>query len=133
MTLTEMSRIVQSISYKPGWSITLSDDGSREKVGRPFIQIAVDETAEAARCPFTGKVEPWRGGKRYLSKHMCKQEVVGACLDAFKSAEMHEIHEWFKYKGRSIYNPHLCPDALAELVGKKENLCLRKNAMSMAE
>lgn len=128
MDIPEMSALVASCSYKPGWSIILSDDGDR-----PYIQVCVDETAEAARSPFDDSICAWKGGKRYLSLHMCRQEVVSAVFGAIKDAEMHEIHEWFKYKGRSIYNPHTDPDALAELVRYKKNLNFRANAMTMEE
>lgn len=124
----EMARIVGEVSYKPGWKVEFF-----YSTDRPYIQISVDETAEAARCPFTGEVSAWKGGKRYLSLHMCRQEVVGACLGAIKDAEMHELHEWFKYKGRSIYNPHIDPDVLVEVVRYKRNLNLRVNAMTMEE
>ena len=137
MKLDEMYEIVKAITYKPGWRIDLHLDRTvvdgAPRASRPYIQISVDATAEAAKCPFTGQVAAWKGGKRYLSEHMCRQEIVGACLGAFKDAEMHEIHEWFKYKGRSIYNPHIDPDALVELVKYKRNLNVRENAMSMEE
>lgn len=129
MNMKEMQALVGLVTYKPGWTIHFSVDTD----GRPYIQVSVDETAEAARCPFTGKVEGWRGGKRYLSPYMCRQEVVGACLAAVKDAEMHEIHEWFRYRGVTIFNPHLDPDALWEVARFKRNLNIRENAMSMQE
>lgn len=128
MNLEEIAQLVAAVTYKPGWSIAFKADPDR-----PYIQISVAETAEAALSPFTGERTAWRGGKRYLSVHMCRQEIVGACLGAIKDAEMHELHEWFKYRGRSIYNPHIDPDALVEVVRFKRNLNLRENAMTMAD
>lgn len=132
LTFEEIERIVERITYKPGWTFSVD----HERVGtdrRPYLQVQVDETAEAALCPFTGKVIPWKGGKRYLSYHMCRQEVVGAVLGVIKDAEQHETHEWFKYKGYSIYNPHTDPDALVDVVRFKRNLNMRDNAMTMEE
>lgn len=129
MTFRDMMAIVQRVTYKPGWRIMFREDDD----GRPYIQIAVSEDTEAALCPFTGNRAAWRGGKRYLSYHMCRQEVVGACLGALKDAEMHEIHEWFKYRGVSIYNPHTDPDALVDVVRYMKNLNVRENAMTMEE
>jgi len=37
------------------------------------------------------------------------------------------------YKGRSIFNPHIDPEALVLVAGKKENFNCRENAMSMEE
>src|SRR6476469_11094598 len=115
--------LISLISYKPGWHILSGEDPD----GRPYVQIEVDATAEAAKCAFSGEVVPWRGGKRYLSPFMCRQEVVGAVLEAIKAAEMHETHEWFRYRGRAIYNPHLDPDKLAEFAVLK-NMNIRDNA-----
>lgn len=134
----EISDIVSNITYKPGWEVRVwpGDKAGMRDGGpwypRPYLQLEVHETAEAATCPFTGNVAPWRSGKRYLSPHMCKQEVVGSVLGLIKDAEMHELHEWFKYKGKSIYCPHLDPDVLAEVAVLK-NMDMRENAMSMEE
>ena len=129
MTYDEMTEIVQNITYRPGWAILIGKDRS----DRPFVQISVSEESEASLSPFTGIREPWKSGKHYLSPHMCRQEVVGAVFGAIKAAEEHEMKEWFRYKNASIYNPHLDPDALAELARKKVNFNLRENAMSMEE
>jgi hypothetical protein len=133
MTLNEMQEIVFSCSYRPGWMILFRmDRGEDGKSSRPYIQVEVDETTEAARNAFTGKAQAWRGGKVYLSQHMCRQEIVGACFGAIRAAEEHEMREWFRYRGRSIFNPHLDPDVLAEVAVRK-NMNVRDNAMTMKE
>jgi len=129
MRFYDMAEIVGRITYKPGWTILIDHD-RMDQGGRAYIQVVVDESAEASLCPFTGERKQWKGGKRYLSYHMCKQEVVGACLGAIKDAEMHELHEWFKYRGKSIYSPHLDPDALHELARFSKNYDVRDNAMT---
>ena len=132
MRLHEIADILSQITYKAGWSINLGDEGMR---GRPYIQLAVDERSDLTLDP-TGKSDqrvPWKSGKRYLSFHMCRQEIVGAALGLIKDAEMHEIHEWFRYKGAAIYNPHLDPDVLAVVASKASSFDVRKNAMSMKE
>lgn len=134
MTLDEMYRLVASCTYKPGWDIALMLDGSMPEV-RPYLQIAVSAESDTTMDP-TGKTKkrtPWKSGKRYLSFHMCRQEVVGAVFGLIKDAEMHEVHEWFRYKGSSIYNPHLDPDCLAQLASKKFAFNVRDNAMTMEE
>lgn len=130
MTLDEIAEIIGRITYKPGWHWVLGKDGDR-----PYLQVAVDATAEASLCSQKrdGTREPWRSGKRYLSLHMCRQEVVGVMFDLIKSAELHEVHEWFRYRGASIYNPHLDPDVLAHVASRKEAFVTRDNAMSMVE
>ena len=124
--------IIESIDYKSGWYFRhgLTGVGDDQYM---WIQMGVTEEAEISFDPIEGKKVPWRGAKLPLSWHMCRQEVVGMVKHAIDRAEMHEINEWFRYKGRAIYNPHLDPDALAGLASKLSNFNFRKNAMTMEE
>jgi len=124
----EFGAIIGQITYKPGWYFRVGIDGDRM-----WVQIGVTEEAEISFDPIAGKKNPWRGGKHYLSPHMCRQEVVGIVFHALERAEMHELKEWFRYKGRSIYNPHLDPDKLVELAAKIDNFNVRENVMTMEE
>jgi hypothetical protein len=118
----EMREIIESITYKHGWEIELDHDD------RPYIQLRVIGTDSV-----THQRTVWKSGKRYLSPHMCRQEIVGAVFGLIKDAEEHEMREWFRYKGASIFNPHLDPDALAEVAKKKASFNVRDNAMTMVE
>lgn len=124
----EFEVIIASISYKPGWYFRTGIEA-----GRMWVQVGVTAEAEISYDPIAGKKVPWRGGKKYLSPHMCRQEVVGVVFGAIKDAEMHELHEWFRFRGASIYNPHIDPDALVEVARWKRNFNVRANAMSMEE
>jgi len=132
MTFEQITEIVDQITYRPGWMILSRRDWSDTK-GRPYVQIAVSTESEASLSPFTGKRETWKSGKHYLSFHMCRQEIVGAVFGAIRAAEEHEMKEWFAYRGARIYNPHLDPDALAQLARYRKNFDFRDNAMSMEE
>jgi hypothetical protein len=132
MDLADMLGIIDEIAYKPGWMIELIvEPGTR----RPYIQISVDERSDSSLCSLArdGKRVPWKSGKRYLSYHMCRQEIVGAVFGLIKDAEEHEMREWFRYRGASIFNPHLDPDVLAEVARKKASFNVRENAMTMEE
>lgn len=131
MTKEEMAEIISRITYKPGWRIKFVL-GSNDKV-RPYIQLSVGIESDATLDP-TRKTEnrtPWKSGKRYLSAHMCRQEIVGAVMGMITDAELHEVREWFRYKGASIFNPHLDPDVLAEVARYNSSFNVRENAMSM--
>ena len=132
MAPEELLELVRSISYKPGWTINLHlwDDPTKS-----YIQLSVDETSDASldSSKRDGTRTPWKSAKRYLSKHMCKQEVVGAVFGLIKDAELHEVHEWFRYRGASIFNPHLDPDVLASVARKASSFVVRENAMTMTE
>lgn len=130
MTVEQVAHILSLTSYKPGWKWLLGQDGDRN-----YLQLSVgvesDATLDAHKRD--GTRTPWKSGKRILSPHMCRQEIVGTLFDLIKAAEMHEIHEWFRYKGASIYNPHLDPDVLAEVARKASSYNVRENAMTMEE
>ena len=127
LSIGEMESLVDQCKYKPGWYIHFRLDLAHH--GRPYIQIACTEGIDST----TGERVPWCSGKRYLSRYMCRQEVVGAVFSLIKDAEMHELHEWFRYKGASIFNPHIDPDVLVEVASKAENFNMRENAMTMQE
>lgn len=123
LTKQDMMDIVDNITYKPTWCINLKEDGKGL-----YVQISATTLDSVTLEP-----TPWTGGKNYLSEHMCRQEVVGVVFSALEKAELHEMREFFRYKGACIYNPHLDPDALAEVAKKKANFNLRENAMTMTE
>lgn len=131
MGRSEMEALVASCTYKPGWSILFRTDVD----GRHFVQIRVGVESDASldSAARDGRRSPWSSGKRYLSPHMCRQEVVGAVFGLIKDAELHEVHEWFRYRNASIFNPHLDPDALAALARKASSFVVRENAMTMQE
>lgn len=129
MTHKEMAEIAGSITYKPGWEIGLWADTRYRGEHRPYVQIGAttqDSTGDHA-------LVPWKSGKLYLSPHMSRQEIVSAVFGLIADAEMHEAREWFRYKGASIFNPHLDPDVLAEVASKRSSFNVRENAMTMQE
>lgn len=130
MDTREIITIISQITYKPGWDILVGMDN-----GRVYAQVSVDASTEAAMdsCSKTGERVPWKGGKRYFSPFMCRQEIVGACYGLIEDAESHEMREWFRYKGASIYNPHLDPDVLVDIARKKSSFNIRENAMTLEE
>lgn len=130
MIYAEIAKIVSAITYKPGWTLRLGRDGKRL-----FVQAEVSIESDLTRDP-TGRTDgrtPWKSGKRYLSSYMCRQEIVGTVFGLIQDAEMHELREWFRYRGAAIYNPHLDPDVLADVARRKTSFCLRQNAMTMEE
>ncbi len=54
------------------------------------------------------------GRKFYISPHMTDSEIVQTVFLVMRLFEEHEFREAFKYKGSSIFNPHLSSDKLAE-------------------
>ncbi len=131
MTFEDMTAIAAAIAYKPGWKLLLRRDAGQ----RPYLQLEVDRSALASLDATTrdGSRKPWRSGKRYLSKHMCRQEIVGAAFGLIRDAEEHEMREWFRYCGAAIYCPHLDPAALVDVARRSSSFNIRANAMTMEE
>jgi hypothetical protein len=132
--------IISQITYKPGWHILLRRDAmgtasGHSAAGAIFVQLYIDETSDASldSQKRDGTRVAWKSGKRYLSAHMSRQEVVGVVFDLIKGAELHETREWFRYRGASIYNPHLDPDVLVTVASKASSFNTRLNAMTMDE
>ena len=124
----EFKSIIEQITYKSGWYFRTGVE-----FGRMWVQVGVTEDAEISYDVIEKKRVGWRGAKHYLSEHMCRNEIVSTVHHAIVRAEMHEVNEWFRYKGRAIYNPHLDPDVLVEVAAKKSSFNTRKNAMTMEE
>lgn len=124
LTLDDIKDIVSKVTYKDGWTIQVY-----EGHGRSYIQVSVD--ASVGICSVSKQNTAWKSGKHYLSPYMCKQEIVGVCFAAIKASEEHEMREWFRYKGASIFNPHLDPDQLVELAKKKSAFVTRPDRTSM--
>lgn len=130
IALEDVREIVAAISYKPGWTAAVMETNDSW-----FVQLSVSAESDASLDSVSrdGTRTPWKSGKRQLSKHMCRQEIVGVVFDLIKAAEMHEVHEWFRYRGASIYNPHLDPDVLVSVARRASSFVTRENAMSMEE
>ena len=56
------------------------------------------------------------GRKWRLSHYMTRSEVVQTAMAALMAWYEHEAREGFKYKGLSVFSPHLDVEALHEIV-----------------
>lgn len=50
-----------------------------------------------------------------MSPYAAKSEVVRTIYKAIVNAEIHEIDENFKYKGKAIFDPHRDVEALLDV------------------
>jgi hypothetical protein len=122
METIEIMDIIRQCRYKPDWFFNFNPQPA-------YLQISVIN----GTCSRTGSVVNWKGAKHHISKHMCKQEIVGLVWKAVQEAETHEMREWFRYRKQAIFSPHLDPDSLVEMCRKGGCINVRKNAMSMEE
>ena len=124
MNNDEMRTLIESITYKPNWNIIFMANAERS-----YIQLEVTNSIDSV----SRETCEWKSGKRFTSEHMCRQEIIGLVYGLIENAEIHEMREWFRYRGASIYNPHLDPDVLVEVARKASSFNCRDNAMDMSE
>lgn len=125
LNVHEKMDIIEAITYRPGWTI----HAWSEPDGTIGVQVSVDVTTDASIDALTHERAPWKSGKRYISPHACGQEVVGAVFGLISDAESHEMREWFRFRGASIYNPHIDPEKLVPLARRADSFVIRANAM----
>lgn len=105
LTLERLEKLVGKISFRDYQFLVMGKgDGF-------LLQIQF-----VARDNFRpNRVEIQRCRKWYISSNSCRGEVIRTAWKAVEAAVLHEAQEQFLYKGRAIYDPHLDPDAVAEV------------------
>lgn len=105
----ELVHLVQSnVTYKDGYRLLLEHDKT-DPAGRLYFQVECDRPDI-----YTKEMGVGRGGKAYLSKHMIESEMVRLAYGLFARYDEHETREWFQYRGRSVFGPHIAIDAMWE-------------------
>ena len=108
----DLARRVHSfVTYKPGYRLILDRD-QRDPDGRLYFQVECERPDI-----FTGEMGVGRGGKAYLSPAMIESEMVRLAFGLFRAYEEHECREWFQYRKRSVFGPHISVNALWEAAG----------------
>lgn len=118
MTLDEAHSIIADITYKPGWRLTVHGSQSDR-----YLQVRCVGVCNVTQAPLL-----WTGRKWRLSEHMTKSELVQTAFMAVLAAEEHEARAAFRYRGRSIFDPHYDVDRLWELRGQHNALNEREDA-----
>jgi hypothetical protein len=101
--------LVTDITYKDGYFITVR----LSPEGRLYMQVICQR-----KDAVTGEMGVGKGGKCYLSQFMTDQEIVQNAFGLFKAYEEHECREFFKFRGRRIYGPHISLEALIEVADR---------------
>lgn len=104
-TLTNTENVMNMITYKHGWkpNVIMKRGG--------VVLVYWEFSATDVK---TGKQETWKSRKWYISPHMTNSEIVQTFFLAAKIAEIHEMHESFRYKGEILFNPHYDSDSIVE-------------------
>lgn len=88
------------------WNVVCRID-QKDENGRPYLQV------QKWRPDSVTGVYKWgHGGKTYLSPHAPAREILGIIFYLFKAFDEHELREFFKYKGKALFGPHISLEAL---------------------
>lgn len=117
LNIEQIKDLVSRCTFED-WNLEVRMDGDR-----PYLQVHVLNGKDAD----TGERLEWTGRKWQLSHHMVPNEVVMTAFKAVMGAMEHEIRELFRYKGVPIFNPHLDPDLMVELMKSRNLIQERKN------
>ena len=112
-TLHEIRVIFHRIQFND-WTFRITVDGER-----PVMQV---QCAEGV-CNVTGEPLLWRGRKWFLSYHMTTTELVQTAFKAVLTAMEHEVREQFKYRGATVFCPHMDVDYLVDLITSNPSVC----------
>ena len=107
LSIRKINNILKNVQYPNFIFVVKLDDD------RPYLQIESESF-----CNTTGDTITWKSRKWFLSFHMTKSEIVATCLKATLTAIEHEARENFKYKGKSIFDPHYDVEKLVKLRSK---------------
>lgn len=103
----------ENITYKAGYSLECKLDVD----DRVYFQVVCDRPDVLTGQPGTG-----RGGRAYLNPGMTDDQLVRLAFGLFLAYEEHECREFFSYRGKRVFNPHITIDALAAVADQLEVL-----------
>lgn len=101
MTPREMAAILESITYKPGSIIGV--DFNADRRFEFVLAISRNDLATGKPCFIKSVID--LGSADELEK-MTPVEFLAELREAIIAAELHEVDEWLKLRGRHLINPH---------------------------
>ena len=105
MTLADVRAVVADCGY-PGYVFTVLVDGR----GAWFLQALYDEPDSLTGEPSVQYTRRW-----FLSPEMGIGEVAQTVFKCVLTSTEHRTREFFRYRGRAVFGPHLDIGALWEI------------------
>jgi hypothetical protein len=108
LSLEQIQDIILGVTCTmfPTWQLKLSLEGAHL-----FLQVYETD----GRDTFNDEPVTWHGRKWLIEQTMTETQIVNTCFKAYETAIEHEFRELFRYRGRPVYNPHRCVNALCGL------------------
>lgn len=108
MTIKEMREVVGEVSF-PDYQFFVGESSH----GFLYLQAEYDEADTITEIVERQYTRRWA-----LSPEMTKSEIVSTVFKCILASMEHKTREWFKYKGKAIYQPHQNVDDLLEICEK---------------
>ena len=126
-TSDEIREIVDNVSYLD-WDILVCVDGANRDSDRLYLQVHghgpdPKQNMEDAQ---------WSSRKWWLSRHMCKNEIIRTALKAIECAVAHEMYENILYKGYAVFTPHMDYEEVVKIMRDHSVIDSRENGMQGA-
>lgn len=98
--MKQVIRIIDEVTYKPGFSLQVE-----EGIDVIWIRVMMSRplNANTKRVRKRGVLS---GPLHVIDGHATNRAVIEACYEAFVRFEMHEAREFFRFKGRKLFDPH---------------------------
>jgi hypothetical protein len=105
MDLAEIRETVADCSL-PEYAFRVVVDGR----GAWYLQATYTEPDVHTGKPAMQYTRRW-----FLSPEMTKSEVAQTCLKCALTSAEHRVREWFRYRGRAVFGPHMSLERLWEI------------------
>lgn len=101
-------RIVGTIDYRPDYRYDVDCDG-----GGVYVEL-LHWRPDA----LDGHMAWGRSGRRYLSEDITVSQIVRTLFGLALGYEEHEVREFFRYRGKQVFGPHIDVEALVEVADR---------------
>jgi hypothetical protein len=88
--------ILTQCAYKPGYSLRILEGSPR----RLFVGASVNDSRDGVTPIHISMDFPIPDGE------LCERDWLKLVRFSILSLEVHELGEWFTYKGKALYDPH---------------------------
>lgn len=99
-----LQKLLDDITYKPNWTFQVRKNKTVWSCVELFITIMVPDVEYPDRiipiC-MAESISPY-----HLDRMNDEVLVQSLISNVIRKAEEHEFREWFKFKGKNVFNPH---------------------------
>lgn len=101
----DVETLVKQITYKPGYHISIVDKYNHGIVTIRFQTVSVlCSSGNTNKAPFP--LVKYCTYNREFIQNINEEMLIAIIFRELEELELHEVKEWFKYKGKHYKEPH---------------------------